>query len=369
MPTSLPALIVGAGPAGLATAAELTRRGIEHRLVERGSSLGWTWENLYDSLTLHTGKHLSTLPGRAFSRQIPLFPSKNDFLQYLRDYARSFGLNVETGAEVVQAARTTGGWLSSTRSGERIGSRALVVATGIMANPRMPELPGRAEYGGRVLHSADYHRPDEFVGRRVLVVGVGNSGGEIGTELARAGAHVSVAVRSGANVVPREIAGIPVQYLAYGMRKLPTPVRRGLTDFVQWAGEKRRGKPVLPRPAHGALDSIPLIGFNLVDAIREGLIWVHPSAPVAFTPTGVRFADGTDAAFDVVLFATGFAPALTALGSLVHTDDRGFAKRADRVTSADQPGLYFVGHNYDSTGGLANIRMDAPLVADAIQGK
>jgi cation diffusion facilitator CzcD-associated flavoprotein CzcO len=367
LPTSLPALIVGAGPAGLATAAELSQRGIDYRLLERGSALGWTWENLYDSLTLHTGKHLSTLPGRSYARNIPLFPSKHDFLRYLRDYARSFDLRIETGAEVMRSARTSGGWLTTTTAGQTIASRTLVVATGIVANPRMPELPGRREFRGRVLHSVDYHRPDEFVGQRVLVVGVGNSGGEIGTELARSGAQVTVAVRSGANVVPREIAGVPLQYLAYGMRNLPTGMRRGIAGFVQWAGEKRRGAPVLPRPSHGALDSIPLIGFNLVDAIKEGLVAVHLSAPVAFTPAGVRFADGAEAPFDIVLFATGFSPALSALGALVRTDAKGFAMRSDRVVSADQPALYFVGHNYDSTGGLSNIRVDAPLVANAIQ--
>ena len=75
------------------------------------------------------------------------------------------------------------------------------------------------------------------------------------------------------------------------------------------------------------------------------------------------FSDGSEAPFDVVMFATGFAPALTALGDQVHTDARGFALRSDRVTSADQPGLYFVGHNYDASGGLANIRRDAPMAA------
>jgi hypothetical protein len=130
--------------------------------------------------------------------------------------------------------------------------------------------------------------------------------------------------------------------------------------------EKKYGVSPLPPANVSVLDAIPLIGFSLTDCIREGLIAVHRGAPVAFTPTGVRFDDGTLGEYDVVMFATGFAPAIDALGTLVQRDAKGFAARTDRVTSADQARLYFVGHNYDHTGGLTNIRIDAPLVARAI---
>ena len=129
--------------------------------------------------------------------------------------------------------------------------------------------------------------------------------------------------------------------------------------------ELRRGKPVLPRPSHGVLDSIPLIGFHLVDAIRAGAVAMRPGV-ASFTETGVRFTDGVEEPFDDVIFATGFTPALSPLGGLVRTDAKGFALRTDRVTSADQPHLYFVGHTYDATGGLYNIRRDAALAAERI---
>jgi cation diffusion facilitator CzcD-associated flavoprotein CzcO len=239
------------------------------------------------------------------------------------------------------------------------------VATGIIAAPRTPLVPGRERFGGRVMHSVEYRRPTGFAGRRVLVIGVGNSGGEIGSELANAGALVTVAVRSGANVVPLQIAGIPIQYLSFAMRRLPAGVRRSLANAVGKLTEKRRGKPVLPKPAHGPLDSIPLIGFHLVDAIRAGRIAVRGGVS-EFTAAGVRFTDGTEEPFDDVIFATGFTAALAPLGNLVRVDAKGFALRTDRVTSADQPNLYFVGHTYDATGGLYNIRRDAGLAAERI---
>ncbi|MFN8063096.1 MAG: NAD(P)/FAD-dependent oxidoreductase [Vicinamibacterales bacterium] len=367
----LPVLIIGAGPAGLGTAAELTRAGVAYRLLERGPTLAHSWANLYDSLVLHTGKHMSALPGLPFPRGTSLFPTRAEFLDYMRAYAAHFALLVDTNCDVRSLARVSPDepdsiWQATLADGRILHARAVVVSTGIIANPRVPHIPGRDAFGGRVLHSVDYRRPDEFRGRDVLVVGVGNSGGEIGAELARAGARVTVAVRSGTHVVPREIAGVPLQYLAHGMRKLPKPVRRWLIRQVQQMTVRKRGAPVLPLPAHGPLDAIPLIGFHLVDAIKAGLVTVKRAGLDRFIHDGVVFADGTAAPFDVVILATGFSPALGFLGDLVRTDKKGFALRTDRVTSADQPGLYFVGHNYDTTGGLANIRIDANLVARAL---
>jgi len=362
-------LVVGAGPAGLATAAELSRRGVPYRLVERGATLGHTWENLYDSLTLHTGRHMSTLPGMKYAPGTALFPSRGEFLDYLRRYAARNAISVETGMEVRTIERTGNGWTATLASGEQISASHIVMATGIVSNPRAPTLPGRERFRGRVLHAVEYRRPDEFIGKRVLVVGVGNSGGEIGSELARAGAKVTVAVRSGAHVVPRQIGPVPAQYFRYLVGKLPRRAQEVILARIQARLQRRFGPPVLPRPAYSPLDAIPLIGFHLVDCIRDGLVELKLAAPVAFTDDGVRFSDGSSAAFDVVLLATGYAPALAPLGSLVQVDAKGFARRSDRVTSADQPALWFVGHNYDHTGGITNIRRDAPAVAAAIAAR
>ena len=112
-------------------------------------------------------------------------------------------------------------------------------------------------------------------------------------------------------------------------------------------------------------EDVPLIGFHLIDAIRAGTIRVKPGVR-EFTSAGVRFDDGTDGSFDDVIMATGYRAAVGTLGSLIRTDACGFAVRTGRVTSADQPNLYFVGHNYDTRGGLRNIAQDARLVAKLV---
>lgn len=367
MPESsvVPVLIVGGGPAGLATAVALGMRKIPYRLVERGPMLGHMWWNTYDSLTLHTGRHMSSLPGMDFASGTPLFPTKDQFFAYLTAYAKRYAIQVETGSDVQRIARVTPGWVAETATGS-ITARNVVIATGIMSNPQTPYIPGRELFSGRVLHSVEYRRPAELTGQRVLVIGVGNSGGEIASELAHAGIDVTIAVRSGANVVPREIAGVPTQYIAYGMRSLPKGARLWLAGFVQRMSERKHGAPVLPRGRGSALESVPLIGFHLIDAIRDGLVQLKLAGVAEFTARGVRFTDGSEEAYDSIVLATGFAPALGPLGRLVRHDAKGFAVRSDRVTSADQPSLYFVGSNYDVTGGLANIRRDSLLVAELI---
>jgi cation diffusion facilitator CzcD-associated flavoprotein CzcO len=295
---------------------------------------------------------------------VPLFPSRRDFVDYLHRYVEGLKLPIETGRTVTAIERRNDDWLVRTDRGDII-ARDVVMATGIIASPRLPVIPGRERFRGRVMHSVEYRRPAGFEGRHVLVVGVGNSGGEIGSELANAGARVTIAVRSGANVMPRQIAGIPVQYLSFAMQVLPRRARTFLAGLASRITELRRGKPVLPKPAHGPLDAIPLIGFHLVDAIRAGTVTVRGGV-TEFTESGARFMDGVEEPFDDVILATGFTAALAPLGNLVRTDAKGFALRTDRVTSADQPHLYFVGHSYDATGGLYNIKRDSALAAERI---
>src|SRR5947199_308614 len=295
MPEPARVLVVGAGPAGLATAQQLQARAVPLRVLQRGVSVGHTWANLYDSLTLHTGKHMSNLPGMPFPHSAPLFVPRREFLEYLRRYALAFDLPVETGYAVERVTRTDGSWTVRTSRGE-YAAQVLVVATGIVANPRIPALPGQQSFGGRIVHSVEYRRPDAYPGRRVVVVGVGNSGAEIGSEIARAGGKVTIAVRSGANVVPLTLAGLPIQYVSYWVRKLPRAIQEAAVGLVRLLTELRRGKPVLPRPAYSPLDAIPVIGFHLVDATCEGLIDVRAGGP-ELPADGARSSDGTAGRF------------------------------------------------------------------------
>ena len=360
-----PVVVVGAGPAGLATSRELKRRGIAHLVLERGEGVGHMWRGLYDSLRLHTGKHMSSLPGMPFPAKVPLFPRRAELVSYLESYAETFRLPIRTSCAVVRVERV-GDVFRVRTSREELTTRALVVATGILSNPVLPEMEGRERFRGTVTHSVAYRRPEPFAGRRVLVVGVGNSGGEIGSELARAGARVTLSVRSGAVALPRQVLGVPIQYYSRLMTWLPRRGQRLVLAATGWAAGLVRGRPVLPRPPFSACPDVPLIGFELVEAIREGQIQVR-AALTAFTPEGVRFADGAEDPFDDVILATGYRAALGPFEALVRPDDCGFGRRRARVQSVDEPRVFFVGHNYDARGGLFNIARDAGRAAAMVQ--
>jgi cation diffusion facilitator CzcD-associated flavoprotein CzcO len=356
-------IVIGAGPSGLATSRELARRGVDHFVLERGHEIAHVWANLYDGLVLHTGKHFSALPGMSFPPSTPLFPTRLDFVDYLSRYAEAFHLPVRTSVDVVHAERDREEWVVRAADGRELRSRFLVAATGIVSNPRMPAIPIDAR--ARVIHSVSYRRPDEFAGRRVLVIGAGNSAAEISVELARAGADVTIAVRSGARVVPRQLLGIPIQYFAVALAVFPPAARRVAEALVTAVSTRLRGPAVLPPKDWSECSNVPLIGFQLIDAIRLHTVRLKRGVG-ELTARGARFEDGSEEPFDQVILATGYQAAVGLFGDLVRLDPCGFAMRRDRVISIDQPDLYFVGHNYDTRGGLRNIAADSRRTAGAI---
>src|SRR5256885_7801216 len=209
---------------------------------------------------------MSGRPGMPLPRSAPLFVPREEFLHYLRRYARAFDLPVDTGRHVERMTRTDGTWTVSTSRGV-LAARGVVVATGIVANPKTPHFPGQGRFAGRIAHSVAYRRPDGYAGRRVLVVGVGNSGAEIASELARAGGKVTVAVRPGANVVPLTLLGLPIQYVAHWVRQLPRRGHEMGVRPVQLLSPPPRGETALPSPAYSPPGEIPILRLHLLDAV------------------------------------------------------------------------------------------------------
>ena len=360
------AVIVGGGPGGLAVSQQLAASGISNVVLERGDHAGWMWSQVYDSLRLHTGKHLSSLPGMSFPAGTSLFPTRTEFAEYLGKYADKFQLPLRTGAEATGLRRENGGWTVETPT-RLFHSRYVVVATGITSSPVVPNFKGLPSYTGTVLHSREYRRPDQLMGHSILVVGTGNSAAEIASELANAGMEVAVSVRSGANVIPRSIAGIPTQYLGWSMSWLPGPVQRRITRGTGLIGNLlKRGLTGLPRKREfNKCMDVPVIGNSILGHIEVGRVGVL-SEVAEFSEQSVRLRDGTDWAGDTVILATGYRAAIGWMGCHDARDECGFADRRDRVRSANYPDLFFVGHNYDGRGGLYNIRVDARRIGRLI---
>jgi cation diffusion facilitator CzcD-associated flavoprotein CzcO len=363
---SEPVLIVGAGPAGLATAACLTRRKIPYRLFEAGDMPANTWRRLYDRLHLHTVRALSGLPGYPMPRRFPRYPSREQVVEYLDGYARHFGLVIETGMPVTRAAAADGGWRVETPAGAQTGW-ALVSATGIFSNPLRARYPGEETFQGRIAHSASYRNAAPFAGQRVLLIGVGNSGAEIAVDLAEHGAKPTVSIRAGANVVPRSLVGVPIQRWAHVIGHLPVGLTQNvLAPVLLRQAVRRQTQAGVPRPTVGILEKpgVPVIGLELLQHARAGNIAIRPAVE-RFTERGACFVDGREEPFDSVLVATGYRPTLAYFGDALPLDESGLP-RMDGVRSLDAPNLYFVGMYNNIRGTLFNIAHEAPQVAEAL---
>lgn len=357
-----PVLIVGAGPAGLATAAMLQRRGIAARILEAGPALGHSWSRYYDRLTLHTGRRVSGLPGYPLPRGYPLYVPRLAYLQYLRAYARRFNLAITPHQRVLRATRVAGLWRLTTadRTWE---APVLVAASGIASAPYIPTFPGLETFGGPALHTSAYHRAAPFAGQRIVLVGLGNSGAEIALDLSTQAAEVTLAVRSGIAIVPRQTFGLSTSYWAVALSYLPSPLVRGMRRAL--AGPRLRQLRALGLPV-GAPTDFPVIGLELLAAIRAGRIRVG-GALASVEPGAVRFADGTRYPCDALVLATGFRPALDYLAEYITVPDQKKA-RLDIRAAPTVPNLYFVGLYYDDLRGtLFTIGRQACAVAWAVK--
>lgn len=307
-------IIVGAGPAGLATACYLQQRGLPYRVLERGT-VGYAWQNHYDRLHLHTLKQVSALPGLPMPRSYPPFPSGAQVQRYLDLYARHFALRVEHGV-TVQHARFDGCWQLATSQGPLCGD-TLVVASGIWSTPVCPTLGGEARFGGPILHSSIYRNAAPFRGQRVLVVGAGNSGAEIAVDLSEHGVTASIAIRSGVTFVVKPRSATAMRSAAWLLRKLP----RVLGERMLQAA-RRDYSAIIPQTPGSPLDAFPVVDYALPEAVKAGRVTVY-SGVNHFVAGGARFDDGQTAPFDAVIMATGYRPSVDFLDGQLALDIHG----------------------------------------------
>lgn len=360
------ALIIGAGPSGLATARCLTQRGLTPVLLDREETAGASWRRHYDRLALHTARARSHLPGRPYPKSAPQYIPRTDVVAYLDDYAK--GLDIRTGTAVSAITREGDAWRVTHTGGETL-ARAVVLATGFADTPRSPSWPGQDSFAGPILHSRAYKRPSDLPGDRVLVVGFGNSGGELAIDLCDAGREVTMAVRSPVTLLPKELFGIPIGNFELFQRFLPyrwadaltAPVLRWkLGDYSQYGLRKNNKGPVAQVKEDG---QIPLIDLGTLALMREGRIKVKPGL-TRFDGQTVQFTDGTSADFDAVLLATGYTVDLRPLlGAHPGLDDSG---RPLRSGAEIDDGLWTISYHAVPNGQLREITRQAPIIADGI---
>ncbi len=370
MPEINDAIVIGAGPAGLAAAAALGERGLDAVILEKAETVGAVWRRHYDRLRLHTDRSHSALPGLPMPRTYGRYPSRLDVIDYLERYASRFALQPIFGTDVRSIRRDGTLWRAD--AGDRIfAAPAVVVATGWADFPYSPSWPGLDTFGGEVLHSSAYRNPDRFHGQRVLVVGFGNSGGEIALDVAQADIEVAMSVRGPVSILPRELLGVPILAWAIAEQKLPTrvadalnaPAIRLAVGPIEKLGLKRAAKG--PRRMIEEDGRVPLLDVGTLALIRRGRIAVRPDIE-CLSPETVAFADGRVEPFDAIVLATGFRPDLSTLlpdvAGVLNASGRPLV--SGRRTAA--PGLFFCGAIASPYGQLREIGIEARRIAVAV---
>lgn len=363
------AVIVGAGPAGLACAATMRAAEFNVTVFEKADNVGSAWRRHYDRLHLHTDRKHSGLPGMAMPQTYPLYPSRMQMVAYLESYAARFDIRPAFNTTVSCIRRDGAGWRAEAAGGP-ITAPVVIVATGIADAPYRPSWPGLAAYQGAVVHSSEYRNPAPYPGKRVLVVGFGNSGGEIALDLAEAGVDVALAVRGPVQILPRDLLGLPILTWAILYQHLPArlvdlinaPILRLAIGSFEKLGLRRAAKG--PRQMVEEDGRVPLIDIGTLARIRDGSIGIR-GAIERFVSDGVAFADATLEKFDAVILATGFQPDLRRLIPDVEGvfDRQGMPLQTGRATNA--PGLYFCGQTTSPTGQLREIGLEAQRIADS----
>lgn len=318
--TPLDVLVVGGGQAGLAAGYFLRRGGLAFRILDGNARPGGSWPHYWDSLQLFSPAQWSSLPGWPMPVGAHLFPHRDDVVAYLAAYEARYALPVRRPVEVRSLARGDGVLVADTSDGQ-VSARAVLMCTGNFRSPHVPSVPGQDVFRGRQLHSADYRRPSEFAGQRVLVVGGGNSGAQIFAELVDV-ANATWVTLDEPVLLPDDVDGrvlferATLRYQAQQAGLPPPDLPGGFGDVV-----------MVP-PVRAARDR------GLLTAVRPF---------ERFTRDGVAWPDGREEAVDAVIWCTGFRPALEALATLgiVGSDGR---VAVDGMHARAEPRLWLMGY-------------------------
>ncbi|GLU09859.1 hypothetical protein SLE2022_266980 [Rubroshorea leprosula] len=372
-------VIVGAGPSGLAVAACLKERGVPSLILERENCIASLWQRkTYDRLRLHLPKQFCQLPLMPFPDHFPTYPTKQQFLAYLKAYRHHFGLEPVFNRTVVSAEFDSGcGFWGIKAKGPKQEEteyvcRWLIVATGENAEEVYPQIEGMSDFGGPIVHTSSYKTGKMFCGKTVLVIGCGNSGMEVCLDLCNYNARPSLVVRDSMHVLPQKMLGRSTFGLAMWLLKW-FPIRlvdKFLLLLSNWIlGDT--AKLGIHRPKVGPLElknltgKTPVLDVGTLAKIKTGIIKVCPGVK-RLTYCAAEFVNGVMEKFDAIILATGYKSNVPQWlkETCMFSEKDGFPRKPFPNGWKGESGLYAVGF---TKRGLLGASIDAKKIAEDIE--
>lgn len=309
---------MGAGPSGLAAARNLQRHGLPFTGYELSGDVGGLWDidaprsTVYESAHLISSKSTTQFAEFPMADDVADYPSHRELKRYFGDFATRFGLREHyrfgtevTRAEPVPADDPRGGWLVTSTGPHGTTTKhhaGLVVANGTLSEPNVPTF--RGTFDGEVMHTSAYKRAEVFAGKRVLIIGAGNSGCDIAVDAVHHALSVDMSVRRGYWFVPKYLFGRPSDTLNQG-KPLPPRIKQAVDSRVlrMFTGDPSRFG--FPKPDHKIYESHPIVNSLVLHHLGHGDLSIKPDVD-RFDGSDVVFADGSRAAYDLVVLATGY---------------------------------------------------------------
>lgn len=331
MENTFDTIVIGAGQAGLASAYHLQKNRLKYIVFEAGDQPAGSWPNYYDSLNLFSPARYSSLPGLKFLGEPSRYPTKEEVVFYLNEYAKHHELKIRMREKVTAVRRNGGTFEIVTAKGNIFYSKTVISATGAFACPYIPIIEGSNRFKGKTIHSKQYRNVEEFKNQRVIVVGGGNSATQIAFELAEVSA-VSIASRKPLAFTPQIVLGKDIHFWlkvtgidtrSYG-RKFST--NTSVMDTGKYKEAILKNKP------------------------ERKQMFTH------FTEEGVVWSDGNEEKVDSIIYATGYRPNVNYLMSLIGAIDKNGIPLQLRGISTTINGLYYVGLSGQRSFSSATIR-------------
>lgn len=338
-------IIVGAGQAGLAMGYYLKKRNLSFLILDKASKIGESWRERYDSLTLFTPRAYSSLPGLPLSGDQGKYPNKDEISDYLSDYAKTFSLPIEGNTYIEKLDRIEDAFVLSTNRGE-YKSKAVVVATGPFQVPTIPKFSKDLSNGILQLHSAEYKNPFQLREGTTLVVGGGNSGAQIASEIAGR-RQVYLSVGHSLRFLPQDLWSKSIFWWFDKLGFLKANVNSKLGSFLKNMPD-------------------PIFGFELKDKIKQGKVTLKAKATSA-AGSWVKFEDGSTIEVKNIIWCTGFHTDYSWINLSSIFDHRGLPIHERGITS--QKGLYFLGMPWQYRRGsaiLQGVGTDAKYIANKL---